>query len=152
MPELQNDQCHQPPKQIHIEGHTEQIEAAGREDHCWRTGRLQSRKRHHTADLQPENPLWKIPPAPGRLYHVVIDFKKAFNRIWHAALWATMKQYNIIANFFQVNKHLYGKATSAVLFNGSIGDWFRRTVRFHRDVYSNPPSSAYFWKGSWQTP
>ena len=27
------------------------------------------------------------------LYHVFIDFKKAFDRVWHAALWATMKKY-----------------------------------------------------------
>ena len=32
------------------------------------------------------------------LYHVFIDFKKAFDRVWHAALWATMKKYNISAN------------------------------------------------------
>ena len=25
------------------------------------------------------------------IYHVFIDVKKAFNRVWHAALWATMK-------------------------------------------------------------
>ena len=25
------------------------------------------------------------------LYHVFIDFRKAFDRVWHAALWATMK-------------------------------------------------------------
>ena len=25
------------------------------------------------------------------LYHVFIDFKKAFDRVWHAAVWATMK-------------------------------------------------------------
>ena len=32
------------------------------------------------------------------LYHVFIDFKKAFDRVWHEALWATMKLYNINAN------------------------------------------------------
>ena len=58
------------------------------------------------------------------LYHVFIDFKKAFDRIWHAALWATMKKYNISTNLIQVIKNLYNKATRAVLFNGSIGDWF----------------------------
>ena len=26
------------------------------------------------------------------LYHVFIDFKKAFDRVWYAALWATMKK------------------------------------------------------------
>ena len=61
------------------------------------------------------------------LYHVFTDFKRAFNRpfaVWHAALWATMKKYNISTNLIQVNKNLYNKATSAILFNGSIGDWF----------------------------
>ena len=38
------------------------------------------------------------------LYHVLIDFKKAFNRVWHAALWATMKKYNISRNLIQVIK------------------------------------------------
>ena len=56
------------------------------------------------------------------LYHVFIDFKKAFDRVWHAALWAAMKKYNISTNLIQVIKNLYNKATSAVLFNGCIGD------------------------------
>ena len=59
------------------------------------------------------------------LYHVFIDFKKAFGRVWHAALWATMKKYNISTNLIRVIKHLYYKATSAVLFNDSIRDWFQ---------------------------
>ena len=53
------------------------------------------------------------------LYHVLLDFKKAFDRIWHAALWATMKKYDISANLIQVVKHLYDKAASVVLFNSS---------------------------------
>ena len=57
------------------------------------------------------------------IYHVFTDFKKAFDRVWHAALWATMKKYNISANLVQVIKNLYDKATSAVFFNSSIGDW-----------------------------
>ena len=61
------------------------------------------------------------------LYHVFINFKKAFDGVWHAALWKTMKEY-ISTNLIQVIKNLYNKATSAVLFNGSIGDWFRTTV------------------------
>ena len=38
------------------------------------------------------------------LYYVFIDFKKAFDRVWHAALRATMKEYNIIANLIRVIK------------------------------------------------
>ena len=62
------------------------------------------------------------------LYQVTIDFKEAFDKVWHAALWATMKKYNISANLMQAIKNLYNKATSAVLINSSIGDWFRTTI------------------------
>ena len=58
------------------------------------------------------------------LYQVFIDFKKAFDRVWHAALWAAMKKYNISTNLIQVIKNIYNKATSAILFKSSIGDWF----------------------------
>ena len=58
------------------------------------------------------------------IYHVFKDFKKAFDRLRNAALWATMKNYNISANLVRVIKNLYDKATSGVLLNSSIEDWF----------------------------
>ena len=87
------------------------------------------------------------------LYHVFIGFKKAFDRLWHAVLWTTMKKYNISANLIRVIKHPYDKATGAVLFNSSTGHWFQLDqLESDRDVYSHPPSSAYSWKRSWQAP
>ena len=62
----------------------------------------------------------------------------AFDRVWHAALWATMKKYNISAILIQVIKNLYNKATSAVLFNASIGDWFRTTVGVRQGYLLSP--------------
>ena len=38
------------------------------------------------------------------LYHVFIDFKKASDRVWYAALWATTKRYNISTNLIRVKK------------------------------------------------
>ena len=58
------------------------------------------------------------------LHHV---FKKAFDRVWYAVLWATMEKYNI--SLIKLIKHLFHKATSTFLFNGCIGDLFRVTVR-----------------------
>ena len=55
--ELLNNKRHQSPKQSHAEDHTERIAATSREDHRRRTGRLQSRKEQHRADLHPKNPL-----------------------------------------------------------------------------------------------
>ena len=62
------------------------------------------------------------------LYHVFIDFKKAFDRVWHEALWAIKRKYNINASIILAIENLYDKAQSAVLFSGSTGEWFRTTV------------------------
>ena len=72
------------------------------------------------------------------LYHVFTDFRKAFNRVWHAALWATMKKYNISANLIRVIKNLYDKATSAVLFNSNIGDGFQTKVGVQQGYLLSP--------------
>ena len=72
------------------------------------------------------------------LYHVFIDFKKAFDRVWHAALWATMRKYNISANLVRTIEQLYDKATSADQMNGSIGEWFRTTVGVRQGCLLSP--------------
>ena len=58
------------------------------------------------------------------LYHVFVDFKKAFSRVWHAALWAIMRLYNINDNLIRTIDCLYNKATSAVYHDNNIGEWF----------------------------
>ena len=72
------------------------------------------------------------------LYHVFIEVKKAFDRVLHAALWATIKKYNISTNLIRVIKNFYSKATSAVLFNSRIGDWFRTTVGVRQGCLLSP--------------
>ena len=49
-----------------------------------------------------------------------------------------MKKYDISTNLIQVIKNLYNKATSAVLFNGSIGDWFRTTAGVRQGCLLSP--------------
>ena len=72
------------------------------------------------------------------LYHVFIDFKKAFHRVWHATLWTTMQKYNISANLVRTNEQLYNKAKSAVYMNGSAGEWFRTTVGVRQGCLLSP--------------
>ena len=62
------------------------------------------------------------------LYHVFIDFKKAFNRVWHAALWTTVKKYNISTNLSESSKTSMTRPLVQSSFNSSIGDWLRTTV------------------------
>jgi sorting nexin-29 len=72
------------------------------------------------------------------LYHVFIDFKKAFDRVWHAALWSTMRTYNITPSLVRTIESLYSKASSAVLLNGNIGDWFRTSVGVRQGCLLSP--------------
>ena len=63
------------------------------------------------------------------LYHVFMDFKIAFDRVWQAAVWETMWKYNVSEkNLVRTIEQLYDKATNAVQMNGSSVEWFRTTV------------------------
>ena len=81
------------------------------------------------------------------LYHVFIDFKKAFDRVWHSALWATMKKYSISTNLIRAVKNVYDKAASTVLFKSSIGDWFRTAVRVQQGCLLSPTLFNIFPEG-----
>ena len=118
MPELPNNQPHQSPKQSHIilNRVKPQAEKIIAEEHA---GRSTTEQTFNLCIL-----CEKYLKHQQDFCHVFKDFKRAFDRVLHAALWATMKKYNISINLIQVIKNLYNKATSTVLFNSSIGDWF----------------------------
>ena len=48
--------------------------------------------------------------------------------LYMLVLLMVLMKYNISSNLIRVIKNLYDKATSAVFFNSSGGDWFRTTV------------------------
>ena len=49
-----------------------------------------------------------------------------------------MKKYNISTNLIQLIKNHYNKATNAVVFNGSMGDWFRTTAGVRQGSLLSP--------------
>ena len=65
-------------------------------------------------------------------------FQKAFDRVWHSALWATMKKYNIRHSLIHVTEQLYTKASSAVLLNSSVEEWFQTTARVRQGCPLSP--------------
>ena len=105
VPELPNNQPHQPPKQSHAE------EQAG-----FRAGRSTTEQIFNLRIL-----CEKYLQHQQDLCHVLIDLKKAFDRVWQTALCAIMKKY-ISTILIRVIKNLYDKTTGAVLFNSSTGD------------------------------
>ena len=67
-----------------------------------------------------------------------MDFKKAFDRVWHAALWATMRLYNINANLIRTIDCPYNKATSAVYLDNNIGEWSQTTIGVRQGCLLSP--------------
>ena len=57
-----------------------------------------------------------------------IDFKKAFDRVWLAALGATMRKSNNNTNPVRAIEQLYDNAVRTVQMNGSTGEWIRTTA------------------------
>ena len=57
-----------------------------------------------------------------------------------------MKMYNISAKLIRIIKNLYDKATSAVLINSSIGNWFRTTVGVRQGCLLSPTLFNIFLK------
>ena len=53
-------------------------------------------------------------------YHIFIDFKKAFDRVWHAALWATMRRYNITADIIRVVQRVSFRLPCSTYFSRKL--------------------------------
>ena len=93
-------------------------------DHCSRTGRLQSRKEHHRAYFQPENPLWEISPASARPLPCLQRLQEGLRQDLACSFVGNHEEEQRQHLPYPSHQTLLCKATSAVLFNGSIWDWF----------------------------
>ena len=72
------------------------------------------------------------------LFHNFIDFKKAFDRVWHDGLWFILRDFNIDDGLVQIIQALYAHSTSAVLQNHKIGQFFRTTVGVRQGCILSP--------------
>ena len=102
MPELSNDQPHQSHKQVILKIILNRLKPQAekiivKEQAGFRAGRSTTEQIFSLRILSE-----KYLQHQQDLYHVFKDFKKAIDRVLQAALWATMKKYNISANLFRV--------------------------------------------------
>ena len=72
------------------------------------------------------------------LYQNFIDFKKAFDRVWHEGLWHVMRSFGMEEGLIQIIQALYNNASSAVLLNSDIGDYFKTTVGVRQGCLLSP--------------
>ncbi|GFR92326.1 endonuclease-reverse transcriptase [Elysia marginata] len=79
------------------------------------------------------------------LFHNFIDFKKAFDRVWHDGLWHVLRGFNIDEGLVKTIESLYMNSNSAVFLNNTILS--RRRLASDRAVSSLLCSSIYFSSG-----
>lgn len=62
------------------------------------------------------------------VYHCFVDFKKAFDSVWHEGLWATLESMGASAKLVKVLRGLYEKSTMAVRIGTELGDWIKASI------------------------
>ena len=72
------------------------------------------------------------------LFHNFIDFKKAFDRVWHDGLWHPLRSFGIEEGLVQMMESLYSSASSAVLLNNDVSNYFRTTVGVRQGCLLSP--------------
>ena len=72
------------------------------------------------------------------VYHNFIDFKKAFDRVWHKGLWQSMYNFGISQDIIEIIELLYSSSTSAVLINNVTGSFFNTTVGVRQGYLLSP--------------
>ena len=80
--------------------------------------------RSAVADIQSSSQHREAPTPPADLFHNFIDFKKAFDRVWHAGLWQVFRSFNIDEGLVQAIQALYENSSCAVLLNSQLGELF----------------------------
>ena len=73
-----------------------------------------------------------------RLVQAFIDYKKAFDRVWHEALFHVLDHYGIPPKIRNLISTLYNHAVSAVRQDDGVGEWFRTSVGSRQGCILSP--------------
>ena len=66
-----------------------------------------------------------------KVYACFVDFRKAFDSVWHHGLFYKLLQINVRGNFYDLIKNLYYNSTGSV----RIGDYQTQCFQYARGVH-----------------
>ena len=108
------------------------------QDHRWKLHRLHRRREHHIADIQPTNTLWEISSATAS---PLLCLRRLQESLRHGLSCSFVGNYEKVQHQYQPypsHQKLYDKATTAVLFNSTIGDWFWTKIGVRQGCLVSP--------------
>ena len=62
--------------------------------------------------------------SKSKLYTCFVDFRKAFDTVWHQGVYQKLSQANITGNFLETLKDMYNKTECAVKIGGKLTQFF----------------------------
>ena len=80
----------------------------------------------------------RIEKKDGKVFAVFIDYKKAFDRIWHDGLFSVLQQYGVPRKLINIIRDLYSKAKSCIRVNNNLTDWFETTIGVRQGCLLSP--------------
>ena len=63
-----------------------------------------------------------------KVFNCFVDFKKAFDSVWHKGLWAVLRSFGTGPKLIRILQNIYGQTRGAARVNGELTDWFNMTV------------------------
>ena len=72
------------------------------------------------------------------VYHCFIDFRKAFDRVWHKALFKIMRAHGIEGRIVDLIETLYATTEAAIVVRSTITDWFTTSVGVRQGCLLSP--------------
>ena len=80
----------------------------------------------------------RIEKKDGKVFAVFIDYKKAFDRVWHDGLFSVLQQYGVPRKFINIIRDLCSKAKSCITVNNNLTDWFETTIGVRQGCLLSP--------------
>ena len=72
------------------------------------------------------------------LYLIFIDFKKAFDRVWHQGLWRVLHHYGIHPKLINLIENLYTRTQSAIRVGNDVTEWFQQVIGVRQGCILSP--------------
>ena len=80
------------------------------------------------------------------LFYNFIDFKKAFDHVWHDGLWRVLNEYNIDSQLIKVIRSLYDKRPALCYYLEVLKIYFEWQLQYDKDVHYLQYHLIYSWK------
>ena len=81
-----------------------------------------------------------------KVFRNFVDYRKEFDRVWHYAIWAELRNYGIDENITRALEQLYAKSTSKARIGTKFSEKFLCSVGVRQGCVCRQTFSMSFWR------